>query len=142
MSKSEMSALTKTLYVASAGIKSQDDRMLVVAQNIANAHVRPSEEGKLPYQRKIIKFQSYFDETLQIEKVGPSKIEKDNAPFRKVFDPTDPAANKKGYVLESNVNPIIEISDMREANRAHEANVRAFEKTLHMMQNVINLLKA
>jgi flagellar basal-body rod protein FlgC len=135
------SSLEKALYIVASGIKAQDDRMLVIAQNIANAHVRPTEAGANPYQRKIIKFSTYYDQDLQTERLGASTISSDLSAFRKVFDPSDPAADKKGYVLEANVNPIIEMSDMREANRAHEANVRVFERTLSMMQNVSSLLK-
>ncbi len=137
-----LNGLTRALNVAASGMKAQDMRLLVISQNLSNAHVRPERPGELPYQRQMVTFLSQFDPAMGARRVSIKDVKLDLSPFPKVFSPSDPAADKKGYVLEPNVNPLIELADMRESSRSHTANVRVFEKVLRMMQNTLDILKA
>lgn len=133
-------SLIKGLHVATSGMVVQNKRLLVLSQNIANASSRASEKGMFPYQRKLIQLETFKDKD-GAELVRVKKIRQDKSPFKKVHSPYDPAADETGHVLESNVQPLIEISDMRDAGRSHEAATKAFEKILHMIQNMLGLLK-
>jgi flagellar basal-body rod protein FlgC len=133
-------SLIKGLHVATSGMVAQNKRLLMISQNIANAGSRVAITGN-PYARKTLKFMSYMDKKIGAEMVKATKVNQDKAAFKKVYSPHDPAADKDGYVLESNVNPILEMSDMRDAGRSHEASTKAFEKILQMLQNMLGLLK-
>ncbi|MCX7338801.1 MAG: flagellar basal body rod protein FlgC [Alphaproteobacteria bacterium] len=140
MNMNTLSPLAKAMRIATAGMQAQDQRILIISQNLANAGAKATP-GTMPYQRKTISFQTVLDKKQGVELLKLKKIGRDTSPMNKSYNPHDPAANKDGYVLESNVKPMIELADMREASRSHEANLRAFEKSLSMFQNTISLLK-
>ena len=133
-------SLIKGLHVATSGMVVQNKRLLVLAQNIANASSRSPEKGVDPYRRQLIQLGTFKDQH-GAELVRVKKIKGDKTPFRKVHSPFDPAADETGHVYETNVKPVIEISDMRDASRSHEAATKAFEKILQMIQNTLSLLK-
>ena len=59
--------------------------------------------------------------------VHPGQPVPDTTDFRTQYDPGNPAADKSGYVKLPNVNPLIEIMDMREAQRSYEADLTVME---------------
>ncbi|CAO4841692.1 MAG: Flagellar basal-body rod protein FlgC [Holosporales bacterium] len=134
-------SLIKGLHVATSGMIAQSKRLLVITQNIANAASRSDTPGGAPYARKLVRFQSYIDKKTGANLVRVKNIKTDKTPFRKIYSPGDPGADETGHVLESNVQPLIEMADMREAGRSHEAVTKAFEKILQMLQNTIGFLK-
>lgn len=133
--------LTKALYTATSGMVAQNKRILVISENLANAGTRNSAAGLMPYGRRVPSFKTVFDKKTGASIVVVSKIKKDHTPFTKIYAPHDAAADKNGFVYESNVKSMIEMTDMREASRSHEANLKAFERIMFMLQNSINLLK-
>lgn len=135
------STLSRALYTTISGMIVQNKRMLIISENLANAGVRNTVAGQMPYGRRIPSFQTFFDKKSKSQLVGLGKIQKDRAPFPKVFAPEDPAADKDGFVYESNVRAVLEMADMREAVRSHEGCLKAYERILLMLQNTINLLK-
>ncbi|MBI1954241.1 MAG: flagellar basal body rod protein FlgC [Proteobacteria bacterium] len=137
-----MSGLIKSMLISSSGMQAQSHRLLVIAQNLANAGTKAPKLGEHPYQRKTVTFKNVYDPKTGVEKVELTKINHDLSPFPLVYSPGDPGANENGYVEESNVKPMIEMADMREASRSHEANLRAYEKALAMLQDTISLLKS
>lgn len=138
---SNISNLNRALHVSTAGIQAQNKRLLVISQNIANIGSRASEPGGAAYQRKLISFKNVIDSKTGMEIIRPGPVTHDTAPSKMVYSPTDPGANTQGFVAESNVRPMIELTDMREANLTHKANLRAYEKALSMIHETINLLK-
>lgn len=133
--------LTKALYTATSGMIAQNKRILIVSENLANAGTRNAAAGLLPYGRRVPTFKTIFDKKIGTSVVVISKIKKDKTPFTRIHDPNDAAADKNGFVYESNVKSMVEMTDMREASRSHEANLKAFERIMFMLQNSINLLK-
>ena len=117
----------------------QQQRLLVISQNLANATAK-NPDGSI-YQRQTINFLNMLDSSTGLRLVRPGRIDKDSTPGKLVYKPGDPNANADGFVEESNVNSLIELADMREASRSHEANVKAYEKILSMLQEIIGLLK-
>lgn len=143
MSKSIINnSLSDGLHVATSGMIAQNKRLLIIAQNIANAGSRGEGPGGKPYARKLISFQSMLDPKTGARLVRIKNVKQDKTPFRKMYNPGDPSADESGYVLESNVQPLIEMADMRDAGRSHEASTKAFEKILQMLQNILGLLKS
>lgn len=134
------SPLFQAMQVATSGMQVQNQRILVISQNLANSGTR-AENGEQPYQRQVISFHTVLDKKTGANLVKVKRIGKDGTPPVKIYSPGDPSADKDGYVYESNVKPMGEIADMREAGRSHEANLRAFEKILLMLQNTISILK-
>jgi flagellar basal-body rod protein FlgC len=133
--------LMNTMQISASGMKAQSDRLRVVSQNIANAESAGVRPGDTPYQRRTISFKNQLDRELGVQKVKVNQYGTDDAPFQLKYDPTHPAANEDGYVRMPNVNPIIEMMDMREARRAYEANLNVIESSKTMLQQAINVIR-
>ena len=133
--------LMQSLMLSAAGMKVQGDRLRVVAENLANADSVSEVPGGDPYRRKVITFKNALDKELGIETVQVSKVGVDQSDFRMKYDPGNPAADPKGYVKLPNVNSLIEMTDMREAQRSYEANLRAIEVARNMLQRTIDLIR-
>lgn len=135
------SDISSVFSIAGSGLQAQSERMKIVAQNIANAESTPSAPGEKPYQRQVVTFKNEFDKALGAYKVKVSGVRKDNSAFAKKFDPTHPAADDQGYVQTPNVKPIMESMDMREAQRAYEANLNVIDASRVMLLRTIDLLR-
>ena len=61
--------------------------------------------------------------------------------FRTQYDPGNPAADKQGYVKMPNVNPLVEVMDMREAQRSYEADLTLMDASKSMLARTVDLLK-
>ena len=136
-----MDDLLKTLRISSAAMKAQGTRLRVIAENIANANSLAQEPGQDPYRRKIVTFKNELDRSIGARTVAIDKIKTDNSDFEKRFDPNHPAADADGYVLVPNVNTLIEMMDMKEAQRSYEANLNVIKSSKAMLQGTIDLLK-
>ena len=136
-----MDDLMKTLRVSAAGMKAQGTRLRVISENIANADSLPTEPGRLPYRRKVVHFKDVLDRSIGLDTVRVKGISPDRSDFQKRFDPAHPAADADGYVLAPNVNPLIEMMDMREAERFYEANLNMIRASKAMLQSTIDVLR-
>lgn len=136
-----MDDLLKTLRISSAAMKAQGTRLRVIAENIANANSLAQEPGRSPYRRKIVTFKNELDRSIGIRTVSIDKIKTDKSDFEKRFDPSHPAADADGYVLIPNVNTLIEMMDMKEAQRSYEANLSVIKSSKAMLQGTIDILK-
>jgi len=131
----------KTMAIAASGLRSQAGRMRIISENIANADSTPTTPGAQPYRRKIPTFQSEVDRSLDVKLVGLGRTRTDNSDFRLKYEPGNPAADKNGNVRYPNVNALLEMSDMREAQRSYEANINVISATRRMLQRTIDILK-
>ncbi|MCP4395193.1 MAG: flagellar basal body rod protein FlgC [Alphaproteobacteria bacterium] len=136
-----MDDLLVSSKLAVAGLKAQAKRLRVISENLANADSVASTPGGMPYQRKVVTFQNVLDKEIGVETVKAGKVIKDKSEFAKEYNPSHPAAGSDGYVMLPNVNPLIEMMDMKEAQRSYEANLRTVEASRNMMKNTIGLLK-
>lgn len=132
----------RSLSIAASGMRAQAGRMRVIAENIANADSTPQQAGGDPYRRKIPTFKSEMDRTLDARIVGLGRIRPDTSDFRMRYQPGHPAADAKGMVKYPNVNTLIEMTDMREAQRSYEANLDVIGATRRMLQRTLEILKA
>ena len=133
--------LMESLLISAAGMRVQGQRLRVVAENLANADSVSEVPGGDPYRRKTISFKNALDRELDMEMVQVSKVGVDPSDFRMKYEPGNPAADAKGYVKLPNVNSLIEMTDMREAQRSYEANLRAIEVARTMLQRTIDLIR-
>jgi flagellar basal-body rod protein FlgC len=131
---------TASMLIAASGMRAQTDRMRVISENIANANSTASAPGGDPYRRKIATVNSQFDRELGATLVAPGTPQADMSEFRRQYDPSNPAADKTGYVKLPNVNSLVEIMDMREAQRSYEADLTVMDATKSMMSRTIGLL--
>ena len=137
-----ISDFMRSMGIATSGLRAQAGRMRVISENIANADSTGSSPGADPYRRKVPTFVSHLDRTLDAKTVGMGKIVPDNSDFRTKYEPSNPAADQNGYVKYPNVNPLIEMTDMREAQRSYEANLNIIGATRRMIQRTLDILKA
>ena len=132
---------TTSLYLAAAGMRAQSGRMRIIAENLANADsTSPTANGE-PYRRRISTITSDFDRELGATSVKLGDPVEDQSEFRTQYDPGNPAADKNGNVKYPNVNPLMEMTDMREAQRSYEANINVISATRRMLQRTIDILK-
>lgn len=133
--------LEQSLTISSAGLRAQGTRLRVIAENLANADSTARSPGGEPYRRKVVSFGNVLDRETGVHTVRVTDIFTDPSSFSRRFMPGHPAADEDGYVLTPNVSSIIEVSDMREAQRSYEANLRAMQTTRRMLTRTIELLK-
>jgi flagellar basal-body rod protein FlgC len=133
--------LQTSLQLSFAGMNAQGTRLRVISENLANADSTSQTPGGEPYQRQVVTFQSVLDHSLGATSVRVSRIMPGGGPFQRKYDPGNPGADSQGYVLEPNVNPLMELMDMREAQRSYQANVDAITAAKSMISRTIDLLR-
>ena len=132
--------LSNTMRVSAAGMSAQGTRLRVIAENLANADSTSTAPGGEPYRRKIVAFKNALDQSAGIETVQVSGIRPAAGDFERHYDPSHPAADSDGYVLMPNVNPLVELMDMREAQRSYQANLSVIEAAKSMIGRTLDLL--
>ena len=136
-----MTDLAKAMNISAAGMKVQGERLRVISENIANAgSTALSPEGE-PYRRKLVTFGSTLDRELGVDLVEVKKVARDQTEFGLRYQPGHPAADATGYVKTSNVNTLVEMTDMREAQRSYQANLKVMQASRSMLQRTIDLLR-
>jgi flagellar basal-body rod protein FlgC len=140
--------LDNALRVSAAGLKAQSTRLRVVAENLANKDSTGSSPGADPYRRKTVTFGAHVERglagsggggavsTVKVSRVGTAPGE-----FTETYDPAHPAADARGYVKRPNVDSLVEMMDMREAQRSCSANVSLLEVTRGMLTRIIETLR-
>lgn len=133
--------LAASLKIAAAGMKVQSARMRVTSENLANAQSTANEPGGEAYRRKTIQFEETLDRELGINLVDVKRYGIDRSDLPKRFEPAHRAADENGFVSYPNVNPILELMDMREAQRSFEANLTAMRQARGMLQRMLDVLR-
>lgn len=132
--------LTTSLAIAASGMRAQSSRMRIISENIANANSTAKTSGGDPYRRKIATMTSEFDRELGATTVQAGAPIADQSDFQRSFEPGNPAADKSGYVKTPNINSLVEIMDMREAQQSYQADVDMMQASKAMLSQTINLL--
>ena len=86
-------------------------------------------------------FANVLDRELDAKLVEIKNVKEDSSQFKLLYDPNHPAANDKGFVKMPNVNALVEMMDMREAQRSYEANLNMIESSKQLMSRTIGLLR-
>ena len=133
-------AANAAMAIAASALKAQQSRMRVIAENIANADSGAATAGGAPYRRQT----PVFEPTVLspgVTGVAMTRVQEDQAPFKREYNPSAPAADAQGYVSMPNVEPLTEAMDMREAQRAYDANLNVIETARSMTSRTLDLLK-
>ena len=125
--------------VAASALRAQQSRMRIIAENIANAESTARTAGGAPYRRQIPVFEAR--NVNGATGVALAEVRPDQGDFRMDYDPSHPAANADGYVMRPNVDTLVEAMDMREAQRAYEANLNVIETARSMESRTLDILK-
>jgi flagellar basal-body rod protein FlgC len=137
-----MDSLVSSIRTAGSGLEAQATRVRVVSENIANATSTSKSAGGDPYQRKTVSFMETVERDTGANIISVAGIARDLSEFSIEFDPGNPAADENGNVKLPNVNPIIEMADMREANRSYEANIQVIKQARDLISMTIDLMRA
>lgn len=146
-------AFLSSLDISGSGLTASRLRMDVISENIANADTTRTENGG-PYRRKMViyqaadngsSFQDLLSDSMQsgssFKGVKVTGIVEDNSDFQKKYDPTNPDADKDGYVLMPNVDITKETLDMMSVTRAYDANLSAFNAVKSMASKALEMGK-
>lgn len=136
-----MDDLLRTLRISASGMKAQGTRLRVISENVANADSLPTQPGALPYRRQVVTFRNQLDQAIGVSTVRVDRIKSDNSEFQQRYDPSHPAADANGYVLAPNISTLVEMTDMREAQRSYEANLNVIKSSKSMLQDTIGLMR-
>ncbi|NVP54971.1 flagellar basal body rod protein FlgC [Mycoplana rhizolycopersici] len=137
-----MDPLVASMKVAASGLEAQSTRIRIVSENLANARSTGDAPGADPYRRKTVTFVSELDRAVGASLVEVDRLAEDEGDFSTEFDPGNPAADEKGMVKLPNVNVLVEMADMREANRSYEANLQSIKQSRDLISATIDLLRA
>ena len=133
--------LSVSADIAVSGMKAQAERLRVISENMANADsvgIRPGED---PYRRQVVTFKNYVDEATGAQLVKVDKVLPDRSPFQMKYMPDHPAANAEGYVAMPNVNPLVEMMDMKEAQRSYDSKMSMMQTARYMNIKILDVLK-
>ena len=131
------------LQISASALEAQRQRMNVIASNMANVNSTRTEEGG-PYRRMDIVFSPLTVEQNPMPLYGVEVVDivRDNSPFKTIYDPGHPDADKEGNVALPNVNVIEEMVNMMMSFRAYEASVATFNITKSMIMKTLELGRA
>lgn len=133
--------LDRALRISAAGMAAQATRLRVVAENLANRDSTGESPGADPYRRRTVTFANRLDEAMGVETVAVSRVGTAEGDFPTRYEPGHPAADASGYVKTPNVDSLIEVMDMREAQRSYSANLSVLETTRAMLTRAIESLR-
>jgi flagellar basal-body rod protein FlgC len=133
--------MTNALTISAAGMDAQSTRLQVIAENLANVDTTGTTPGAAPYQRQTVTFTDQMDQATGAPLVSVSAIGNDPAPDPLKYDPANPAADKQGYVKTPNVNEMVEIMDMQQAERSYSANLSVMQASRSMLDRTLALLQ-
>lgn len=137
-----MSELYNAITISSHGMKAQSTRVRVISENLANSDTAAARPNENPYTRKTITFKNVMDRNIGANTVEVSKIRDDTKrPYPVKYMPDHPGADSAGYVKMPNVDTIVEMTDMREAQRSYEANLGILDQSRSMVNRTIDLLR-
>jgi flagellar basal-body rod protein FlgC len=137
-----MDPLVASLKISASGLEAQSSRLRVVSENLANARSTGDVPGADPYRRKTVSFAQELDRASGVDTVQIKKIGVDRSNFHTEYDPGNPAADVNGVVKYPNVNILVEMADMREANRSYEANLQSIRQARDLINSTIDLLRS
>ena len=136
-----MDPLVASMKVAASGLEAQSIRIRIVSENLANARSTGDTPGADPFRRKTVTFASELDRATNAALVEIERLGVDEGEFSTEYDPGNPAADEKGFVKMPNVNVLIEMADMREANRSYEANLQSIKQSRDLISATLKGLE-
>ncbi len=135
-----MDPLQSASRFAASALTAQSTRIRIVSQNLANSDTTGQTPGADPYVRKLVTFSQALRGSSDAI-IAIKSITNDESPFRLEFRPGHPAADQSGYIKLPNLNPLIEMADFKDANRAYQANLQTIRQVRNLYSMTIDMLK-
>ena len=133
----------KSIAIAASGLRAQAGRMRVISENIANADSTAEDARRRSLPAQDSDFSSPNSTARSTPASSASGASPPTNPISvSKYEPGNPAADASGNVKYPNVNPLVEMTDMRDAQRSYEANVNVITATRRMIQRTLDILKA
>lgn len=137
------------INISSSALTAEKTRIDIISKNIANANTTRATNG-MPYRRQMVVFkesrENSFEDYLSnyYSKFNGNGVEienivEDESPFKMKYEPGHPDADENGYVMMPNVDVVVEMVDLIDAQRAYEANITAINTTKSMMMNALEI---
>lgn len=140
-------ALDNIFGIAGTALNAQLTRLNATASNLANAGtVSGTEEGAFRGKRPV--FKALLQEEMTnagAPYVGGVKVDQmidDPKPVQRISDPTNPLADEKGYVYQSNVSEVTEMVEMMAAGRSYQNNVEVINTARQLMMRTLEITRA
>lgn len=137
-----MDPLSAALKVAASGLDAQSQRLRIVSENLANAQSTGDAPGADPYRRKTVSFVAELDRATGTSSVQMGDVSRDKSAFPVEYQPGNAAADANGYVKMPNVNVLVEMADLQEANRSYEANLQVIRQARDLISMTIDLMRS
>lgn len=134
--------LSASLKAASSALYAQSQRIRIATENMANANTTSQTPGGDPYRRRTITFAEELSRAEGVRGVSVRSIGVDQRDFKTTYDPGSPAADARGYVKQPNVDPMVELADLRDANRSYQANIQIVKQARDLVSLTIDLMKS
>lgn len=135
------------INISASGLNAENQRMEVVANNVANAETTKGPDGNI-FKRRQVVFAAKLadamgmgDEASQLRGVQVDGIVEDNRPPRQVYRPGHPDADENGFVNLPNISPVEEMVDMMSSSRSYEANLNALKVARDMANKALEIGK-
>jgi flagellar basal-body rod protein FlgC len=132
----------ETIKISASGMTAEATRLRTIAENLANASSTAHTPGGDPYRRKMVTFSDQLDQASGVNLVKIGRFIHDQTPFELRYSPGHPGADANGYVKYPNVSSVVELNDLREAQRSYDANVDVIDAAKTMLSRTIDLLKS
>lgn len=144
----------EALKISASGLTAQRTRLDVISNNIANAQTTRTAEGG-PYKRQDVLFTTNDSSSFQSKLMSSMNNENedvnggvrvagiitDDSEGSRVYDPTNPDADKDGYVLYPNVDLTVEMTNMLSATRSYEANLAVVDAVKNMAAKALDIAR-
>lgn len=136
-------SLINSLAITDSALTAERLQMDVIANNVANADTTRTAQGG-PYKAEEVymtpaNVEGNITGGLPNAGVQVAAVIQDNRPPRLVYDPTNPQANRQGYVAYPNVDPVTEMTNMMAAMRAYQANITVADDEKSMAMRAVDL---
>ncbi len=135
-------SLFKIFNIAGSGMSAQNMRLNITASNIANA-TTVAGTPEQAYKARQPVFSAVLDNMMQVDKstasVRVSGIVESQAQHPSRYEPDHPLADEQGYVYQSNVDLVEEVTNMMGASRNYENNVEMLNTSKELLISTLRL---
>ncbi|MGB1110279.1 MAG: flagellar basal body rod protein FlgC [Gammaproteobacteria bacterium] len=136
-------AISSIFGISGSAMAAQNTRLNVTASNLANAEsVGTSEEttyrARMPVFSTLVNPEGMGEDGagVHVDKIVESQRE-----LTKEYRPGHPMADEEGYIVNTNVNTVEEMSNLIAASRAYQNNVEVMKTAKDLMMKTLELGK-
>lgn len=134
-------SLFNVFDISGSGMNAQSLRMNLTASNMANADSVASNADEAYKSRQPVfsALLNGMDANATDAKVSMDGVVESQAEHAVRYAPDNPMANEEGYVYESNVDIVEEMTNMISASRGYQSNVEILNTSKQMLLQTLNL---